>query len=878
VPLIHQLRLQYANLERARNLVQYRRDLRAQKAYDDGLTGSTLRDFWDAKLCCTLQQTGLLNDDTDIALAMSTDGVELFRKGKKHEVWPVVLQCYNLAPEVRFQEDNIICNGVIPGPHKPKDIDSFLYPTVRDLKMLHNGVTTYNAANKSDFILRAHVVTVTADMPARDMLMGLSGYNSRHYCNYCTVRGCVGYQSTSTHNISSTNPNCNNNAVDCDGQDQDPGSDADSMDIDNESSDVHASAANTSCSKLRKGNHVYCPLEPPKDVPHNPDWRDYNPRDLQLRSHSGDMTTAEYFRRDGCDDLSPVQLKEITDATGIKAWSTLRDLPSIRWPWYVTWFLISLPAYPLRRKLTLISDDLRSFPIDSMHLFYLNIVPNMRDHWQGNFFPWEKQPGAFGTAQQTKVKPSGEPYCIRVDNWMHINNDISLMVHPTAFGDRIRGIADFRKANEWKTWAQVISPILLKGRLPDPFYSEWIKLVYAMTLATDYSVSQEDIQLVRESMISFVNHYHDLYYRYQNNRLPACRAVFHALLHVADCMEWVGPMWSYSQWVVERMFSLWTPKVKQRATASRNLSLAMLRSSWVSNLGYSANLLSPSIAHRLDWDHTLVPLMEDDERMTQLSRISTLLGKIRQSPAHTDGDDVERKPRYRQAEDHQSTLHHSIGSPMRLTVIQLLKLKEYLDSLELRFPSTVDFQQEINHGVPSNRGRPSLQRKKADALTNITVKIWQKCLLNDPNAPQGLYRAYIRSAVYEKAGARDSTYIRYEIIQDSTDSHGLPVSHTVGKFGRVHFFFEYECFRHTTQTSCSLLLAWVEEIPVVAEVSAAGTLYRVRHLRTATQTNTVDLHYPINIDSISCLAGMVSTTGGGGKQASYMIEKDSCFL
>jgi len=28
-----------------------------------------------------------------------------------------------------------------------------------------------------------------ADMPARDMLMGLSGHSSRHYCNYCTVRG-----------------------------------------------------------------------------------------------------------------------------------------------------------------------------------------------------------------------------------------------------------------------------------------------------------------------------------------------------------------------------------------------------------------------------------------------------------------------------------------------------------------------------------------------------------------------------------------------------------------------------------------------------------------------------------------------------------------
>jgi hypothetical protein len=281
VPLIHQLRLQYANPQRAKDLVQYRQDLSAQKANDDGPTRSTLRDFWDAKLCRTLQKKGMLNEDTDIALAMSTDGVELFRKGKKHEVWPVVLQCYNLAPEVRFQEDNILCNGVIPGPHKPKDIDSFLYPTVRDLKRLHNGVTAYNAANKSDFILRAHVVTVTADMPARDMLMGLSGYNSRHYCNYCTVRGCVGYQSTATHSSNSTNPNGNNKVVD--GQDHDSDSGADSMDIDNESSDVYASAANPSCSKLRKGNHVYCPLKPPKDVPRNPDWRDYTPAKSKVR-------------------------------------------------------------------------------------------------------------------------------------------------------------------------------------------------------------------------------------------------------------------------------------------------------------------------------------------------------------------------------------------------------------------------------------------------------------------------------------------------------------------------------------------------------------------------------------------------------------------
>jgi hypothetical protein len=245
--------------------------------------------------------------NTDVALAMSTDGVELFRKGKKHQVWPIVLQCYNLAQEQRFQEENIICSGVIPGPRKPKDIDSFLYPLIQELKILHHGVTAYNGATKSDFSLCAHVITVTADMHARDMLMGLAGYNSRHYCNYCTIRGCSGYQQGSTRvsgltkvqsgTISpcSVRTSLNLAVNECTEAATDSEDNTVEFDSDDSDESLETSDKTTGQRAFQRGKHMYCPLNTPCDVPRDADWRDYDPEHRQLRTHSDDEQTAGYF-------------------------------------------------------------------------------------------------------------------------------------------------------------------------------------------------------------------------------------------------------------------------------------------------------------------------------------------------------------------------------------------------------------------------------------------------------------------------------------------------------------------------------------------------------------------------------------------------------
>ena len=163
------------------------------------------------------------------------------------------------------------------------------------------------------------------------------------------------------------------------------------------------------------------------------------------------------------------------------------------------------------------------------------------------------------------------------------------IVYPTAFGDRPRSTLAIRKAAEWKAWVKVISPVTLQGRLPEPHYCEWVNLVKAVSLATDYSIRVDDIPRLRTMMARFVVHYEELYYLHKLARLPACRAVFHALLHVAYCVECLGPTWSYAQWTMERMCGLWVPKVKLKKQPDRNLSLALLRDAQLHCLRYAVN-------------------------------------------------------------------------------------------------------------------------------------------------------------------------------------------------------------------------------------------------------------------------------------------------
>jgi len=120
-------------------------------------------------------------DHHDIALGFATDGFAPFKKWKQ-TVWILLVFNYNLPPDQRFQQDNILCVGIIPGPKKPWDADLFIYPLVQELLELAVGVSAYDALSCSIFALHTYLITAFGDIPAVSMLMNMKGHNGMSPC------------------------------------------------------------------------------------------------------------------------------------------------------------------------------------------------------------------------------------------------------------------------------------------------------------------------------------------------------------------------------------------------------------------------------------------------------------------------------------------------------------------------------------------------------------------------------------------------------------------------------------------------------------------------------------------------------------------------
>ena len=105
---------------------------------------------------------------------------------------PVILFNLNLPPSERVRIQNILVSILIPGPHEPKNLDSFLYPLVQEMHVLENGIPgvmdgqylSGTACYK--LTLRAWITIVTGDRPATAKAMGFKSPGSaKAPCRMC---------------------------------------------------------------------------------------------------------------------------------------------------------------------------------------------------------------------------------------------------------------------------------------------------------------------------------------------------------------------------------------------------------------------------------------------------------------------------------------------------------------------------------------------------------------------------------------------------------------------------------------------------------------------------------------------------------------------
>lgn len=253
----------------------------------------------------------------------------------------------------------------------------------------------------------------------------------------------------------------------------------------------------------------------------------YNPRELPLRTHEEFLRQAREVDESGSNDLA----KEY----GVKGSPILIHLSSLSFP--------------------------SSFPYEFMHLIWENLVPNLLDHWTGRF---------------KTLDEGSEQYTLADAVWQAVGEASAEAgtTIPSAYGPRPFNVAT--QASHWTAdsrsfWILYLGPVLLARRFQnEKYYRHFIDLVKILHTCLQFEYTLEDVESIRQGFINWVEKYeeyvalihrvahtiltmmHRYYYQRNPLRSSACPVTIHALLHVADSILAVGPVWASWAFPTER--------------------------------------------------------------------------------------------------------------------------------------------------------------------------------------------------------------------------------------------------------------------------------------------------------------------------------------
>lgn len=81
-----------------------------------------------------------------------------------------------------------------------------------------------------------------------------------------------------------------------------------------------------------------------------------------------------------------------------------------------------------------------------------------------------------------------------------------------------------------------------------------------------------------------------IYYQYDPERLPACPLTIHALLHIAQSIRDMGPVWCYWAFVMERYCGTLTPDIKSRRFPFASLDRNVVERAQLTQIGLTYNI------------------------------------------------------------------------------------------------------------------------------------------------------------------------------------------------------------------------------------------------------------------------------------------------
>ncbi|KLO12794.1 hypothetical protein SCHPADRAFT_788237, partial [Schizopora paradoxa] len=207
-------------------------------------------------------------------------------------------------------------------------------------------------------------------------------------------------------------------------------------------------------NKSSGGTIYYTPLQFPRGSEKGD--KSWDPEDLPMRTHSDFITI-------------PAQLEDphisATDKKKLAQYHGFRHAPL------------------LSRVSSL--DYSRSFPWDGMHLFFLNICPNLVLFWTGKYKGLDE-----GT----------EEYELGPNVWEQVGLETELSVQfiPAKFVSSMANIASNKSwytAETWAFWFMYIAPIVLQGRFKrDKYYNHLLLLVKIMHRSMQFKITSGELE------------------------------------------------------------------------------------------------------------------------------------------------------------------------------------------------------------------------------------------------------------------------------------------------------------------------------------------------------------------------------------------------
>lgn len=118
----------------------------------------------------------------DSVLMFSIDGAQLYQM-KSSDCWFFIWVLLDLPPTVRYKKRYVLPGGVVGGPNKPKNVDSFLFPGLHHLAALQrNGLELWDAASQRQITSHPYLLLATADGPGMAYLSGFVGHQGARGC------------------------------------------------------------------------------------------------------------------------------------------------------------------------------------------------------------------------------------------------------------------------------------------------------------------------------------------------------------------------------------------------------------------------------------------------------------------------------------------------------------------------------------------------------------------------------------------------------------------------------------------------------------------------------------------------------------------------